>query len=457
MRDILLFGITGPVLIAALMRPFVGMLAYVAYSFIGPHSYTYGMARSFSHVQAIAICTLVGYFLSPERKQLPKQREVILFIALWAVFGISTIDAIMPARAFDHLYKVSKIFLMIVLAMAMINTEERLHLFAKAIAISIGFYGLKAGLFVVLSGGVAAIEGPEDSFLQSNNALGMAMAMNVPLLFYLAKVEGNKWLRWLMQLMFLLSYPAVAGTFSRGAWLGLAVATGLMVLKSKSTKMKIAAALVLFLAVAVVVPTITSQELQDRFSSFGKLDEDSSAQGRFWTWNFCWRVGSAYPILGGGFDYYSIETYAQFLPEFLEKFPGKMWSCHNMWLTIWGELGLVGAAVWGSLLVSVLVSLHKLNRHSNIYQGSPWISAYANMIQLAFVVYMVCGTFLDIAYFEIYYFLIALVILIKERVREALEKDVMKRKVLSSEENVSLARNPIFAGCDPPPILQTPP
>lgn len=446
MRDILLFGITGLILMAALMRPFNGMLAYIAYSFIGPHSYTYGMARSFSHVQAIAICTLVGYFLSPERKQLPAQREVILFIALWAAFGISTILAIMPDRAFDHLYKMSKIFLMIVLAMAMINTEERLHLFAKAIAISIGFYGLKAGLFVVLSGGVAAIEGPEDSFLQSNNALGMAMAMNVPLLFYLAKIEGNKWLRWLMQLMFLLSYPAVAGTFSRGAWLGLAVATGLMVVKSKSAAIKIAAALVLFLAVAVVVPNITSQELQERFSSFGKLDEDTSAQGRFWTWTFCWRVGSEYPILGGGFDYYSVETYARFYPEFLEQFPGKIWSCHNMWLTIWGELGLVGTALWGGLLVSVLFSLHKLKRGSNTHQGPPWVSAYADMIQLAFIAYMVCGTFLDIAYFEMFYFLIALVILTKERVREALEKDVMMQIVLPPEENVPLARNSLFAG-----------
>ena len=433
-------------MVVALMRPFIGVLAYVAYSFIGPHSYTYGMARSFSHVQAIAICTLVGIIFSSDRKQIPKQREFALLVLLWIVFGMSTLSSIAPDNAFNKLYTVSKIFLMLIAAMTIINTEDRLRSLVKAIALSIGFYGLKGGLFVVASGGIAAIEGPENSFLQSNNALGMAIAMNVPLLFYLAKVEENKWLWWLMQLMFVFSYPAVAGTFSRGAWLGLAVATGLMVMKSDSRKAKITSVLMLVLLIAVIVPNITSQQLQTRMNTFNNLDEDTSAEGRFWTWTFCGRVGAAYPILGGGFDYYSREMYARFYPEFLERFPGKYWSCHSMWLTIWGELGVVGSAVWGGLLISSLLSLRKLKQYSLMHRDFVWVSIYADMLQLAFIVYMVCGSFLDIAYFEMYYFLVSFVILLKECMHVAMERKMLEQVNSVEKSSMSAQGNAVFAG-----------
>ncbi len=445
MRDILLLALTGTLSATALVRPVVGILAYVAYSVMGPHSYAWGFARSFPHVKTLAICTLLGYAFWSEPRQFPRQRELIWLLALWGVFGCSTALALAPDRAIDFFVHVSKIFLMILICVSLINTEDRLHLLTKIIALSIGFYGLKGGIFVLRSGGVAPIEGPDDSYLQANNALGMAMAMNVPLLFYLSKTESNAWLRRLMRAMLVLSYPAVAGTFSRGAWLGLAVVTGLLVLKAKSKALKVVAAMTLVVAAFVIVPRLSSEQLANRFSTVNNLEQDTSAQSRLWSWTFCARVGLELPLSGAGFDYYSLEAYARFYPEFLERWPGKVWSCHSVWLTIWGELGIPGVLAWGGLLISSLLSLKRLKQYTVTQPEPQWVGHYAEMLQLSLVAYMICGSFVDIAYFEMYYFMVALIILIKERVRQLSVDPATKEMVWAKEHGLPDRSEPVLA------------
>lgn len=419
MRDILLLVLTGSLSVAALVRPVLGILAYFVYSFAGPHSYTWGIARTFPHAQTLAIFTLIGYMIWPEPKRFPRQREFAMLLALWGVFGISTLFALFPDRAFDHFVHMSKIFLMLVVCTSLINTEERLHLLVKIIALSIGFYGFKGGLFVLLTGGVYPIEGPINTYLEANNAIGMALVMNVPLLFYLAKLEANWWLRRLMWAMLAGSYPAVAGTFSRGAWVGLAIVTMLLVAKHKGLGLKFLPVLVLVIASLIIIPQFASEQLADRFDTFSNIEGDQSAQSRFWNWTFCSKVALQFPITGAGFDYYSLESYARFYPEFLERFPGKVWSCHNVWLTILGELGFLGFAVWLGLMTSCWLSFRELRRYGQTHPESKWMVSYAEMLKFSFVAYIICGTFLDIAYFELYYLLIVVVVIMKEKMRLA--------------------------------------
>ena len=128
---------------------------------------------------------------------------------------------------------VSKILLMVVLSTIIINNKRRLDALVRVIALSLGFYGMKAGFFSIVTGGHFTVFGPERSFLEANNAIGLALAMNVPVLFYTAKLEPDRRLRLLMMTMWALSFPAVVCTFSRGAWLGLAAASTFMVAQSR--------------------------------------------------------------------------------------------------------------------------------------------------------------------------------------------------------------------------------
>jgi probable O-glycosylation ligase (exosortase A-associated) len=414
MRDLLLFAVTFFCGLTALRKPAFGLLAYICFSFLAPYSMTWGAARTFPHIGLIAVCTLAGIVLSSEVKKFPRQREAFLLLALWGMFGISTLFAIYPDAALQHLILMSKILLMVFLTMVILNTKERLQLLVRVIALSLGFYGLKIGLFVLRTGGQGAVYGPDDSFLSANNSLGMALAMNVPLLFYLAKIESRPWVRHLMRLMAAFSYPAVVGTFSRGAWLTLASLTGLQALKSKHNVVAVVVvALVLFTA-PVWAPMVFSEQVSSRYSTLENYEEDQSAQSRFWNWEFCARVGLARPITGGGFYLYSAESYEAFFPEFTQRWRDRVWSCHSMWLTAWAEHGIPGFLLWITLMASCLFSLRRIKVRAKAHADVAWAAPYADMIQAAFVGFMISGTFVDNAYFELYYFLIAATIILKE-------------------------------------------
>lgn len=416
MRDLILILITIFCCVVAVRRPVYGVVAYVAYSLAAPHDQTWGFARTFPHVMVIALCTMIGFVVWPESKRLPNQREVTLIFALWFIFACSTVFAIWPENAIERFVYVSKVFVMTLLVMAIMNGEKRLKLLLQVIALSLGVIGLKIGFHVVRTGGQTAVWGPSLSFLEANNSLGMALALNVPLLVYLSKYEPRLWLKRTMWLMVALSYPAVAGTFSRGAWIALAAATGLMLLRSKHKIFIIVLGAFVVMLVPVWLPIVVSDQLADRYDSLVNYEDDRSAQSRFWNWTFCSKVALAHPLEGGGFDYYSEDAYRIYYPEFLEAFPGKVWSCHSTWFTILSEHGVPGFVVWMLLFGSCFVSLWRIKAVGERNPQLPWISDYAEMLQASFVAYCVAGSFIDIPYFEVLYLLICALVIMKEQV-----------------------------------------
>ena len=373
MRDILILALTGSLSIAALFRPVLGMLAYFAYTFTAPYSYTWGVARTFPHVQALAVCTIIGYVMSSE-KRIPKQREFILLLTLWGFFAISTITAFSPEEAMTYLVHVSKIILMTVLCILVINSKDNLYLLAKVVALSIGLYALKGGLFVILTGGQSTVWGPDGTILSNSNAIGLAMAVNVPLLYYLSREESHKWLRLLMKAMLVFSYLSVVCTFSRGAWLGLAVATGLIIARSKRRLLIIAILCICSVFASSLLMVYLPERVIDRFDALVNYDKDETgtAQERFSSWEFCKRVGFANPFLGAGFDFVSAKVYMRYMPEHVEYWTKKLqsgtnqervaWSCHNSWLTIWAEHGVPGMVLWLMLLGSCFHSAESLRK-----------------------------------------------------------------------------------------------
>jgi len=411
MRDIVLLAAVIAAALMAVRRPSFGLLTFVFLGVVAPQSYTWGFGRTFPFSQLIAISTVVGMFVSPERKTLGIQRETLLLILLWAFFGASTFVALYPGEALEAFLLVSKIFLMIIVATFVINSEEKLNSLIRVIGYSLGFYGLKGGFFAIVSGGGFIVWGPEDSFLYANNSIGLGLAMNIPVLLYLLKVEQGSWRRWILRSMLFLTYPAIICTYSRGAWLGMIMVTAMSVLKSRRRFVALVLAGLVVLAVQIG-PRIAPDRLQQRFDSLVNYEEDSSAQSRFWNWEFCKRVGLARPLSGGGFNLYRLESYANFYPEFLTQWPGKVWSCHSTWLTLFAEHGIPGFVIWFTLLICCLMSLRQIRAYGK-RAGSLYLSNFVDMVQNSLVAYFVVGTFIDAAYFDIFYYFVAFIIIQK--------------------------------------------
>ena len=425
MRDIALVILVFGSVVVAIRKPAYGMLLFVAFGIINPSSFAWGFGRSIPVAMIMAAATLAGFVVSPEPKRFPRQREVWMLLGIWFLFVVSTAFAYFPYRywlsdtALAQLILVSKILVMVYLSMALLNTKERVQLLVKVVALSIGFFAIKGGVFGILTGGSQLVWGPEGSFLYANNAIGLALAMNVPLLYYLIQLESKPWIRWLMWIMLGMSVPAVVCTFSRGAWLGLAAAIGLILIKSKYKVLIGIGGAACVLSALLFLPflslDILPERVQSRLNELVNYEEEASAVSRFWNWEMCKRVGLANPLIGEGFDFYGPHVYPKYFPEFIEKYGyGKSWSCHSMWMTVLAEHGILTFLLWIILLLSCFLSLRKVQRFSRRVDGLQWMGYYASMIEISLIVYMIVGTFLDVAYFDVYYHFIVAVILLKE-------------------------------------------
>jgi putative inorganic carbon (hco3(-)) transporter len=412
-RDGIVIAVVIVLSVIGLRRPHVGLCAYVGLSLLGPHSLAWSFARSLPHAQILAMATVLGYALSSEKTRMSWAREAGLLVALWVLFGLSTFTALEPDDALERLLLVSKIWLMAFFTLAIVGSEQRIHLLLRVIGLSLGFHAVRAALFVLRTGGGSLVQGPADTFLYANNSIGLALVMNVPILFYLRRIEPNRYLKWLMTAMLVASYPAVAGTFSRGSWIALAVVTMFMVVRGR----RMAAGIGLLLAVVLIgytlLPDLASDQMRARYGTLTEYNQDQSAQSRLWSWTFCSRVGMALPVTGAGFSFYSLGAYARFYPEFLERWPGEQWSCHSMWLSVLAEHGVVAFGLWVALLIACFLTLRRIRLaartdSARLRHGAEW----SRMLEGALIGYIVAGTFLDFAYFELYYELVAIIIVL---------------------------------------------
>jgi probable O-glycosylation ligase (exosortase A-associated) len=433
MRDVLIFGLVLTACLFAIRKPFVGMLSYVALGLIGPHSFAWGFARTLPMAQMVVVSTFLGLIMFPPKVSLPKGREVGTLAALFFLFCVSTLFAVAQEQATTKLLEVSKMYLMVLVIMVLVQTKDDLWWFLRVVALCLGFLGLKGGIWSILTGGQHHVYGPEETFLYANNAIGLALAMNLPVLFYLYKVETRKWLKLLFLTMFICSYPAIICTFSRGAWLGASAVTIMICwyTRYRIVTLMSGGLMAIILGVSLLTFDLVPDRVQQRFDQFVNYKEESSAQSRFWSWEFCRRVGFAKPLTGAGFNYYSRDMYAQYYPEFIDQYTGEtFWSCHSMWFTVLGEQGMLGMALWLTLLGSIIFGLKRMLK-SPVVRNEKVLYSFVRMFMGVFWVYMIVGTFLDVAYFEFFFQMVAAFICLKAIVRE------LQRQSLEREEGLA--------------------
>lgn len=114
--------------------------------------------------------------------------------------------------------------------------------------------------------------------------------------------------------------------FFEGAWLGLAFVTAVMILSSKKKFMVAAAGGLAGIVLLPLLIQFAPQRLVDRYDAFVNYKEEASAQSRFLAWELCGRVGLRHPFNGGGFDFYSDDIYADYIPESMDE-----------WYAEWGS------------------------------------------------------------------------------------------------------------------------
>src|SRR5437773_4245883 len=234
MRDIALTLVIFALLpVVAFGRPQLGVLLYLWISYMNPHRLTYGFAYDFPFAMIVAVVTIIGWLLSSEPKRLPWMTTTALLATFTLWFSITTAFALFPDLASDKWDRTLKIMLGVFLTLGIMRGRERIEALVWVTAGSLAFYGVKGGIFAILTGGNLRDIGPPSSFIADNNAAALAMLMVIPLLRYLQMRTEWRLLRLALLGAMFLTLVAILATYSRGAVVGLAGAGIFLWLKSR--------------------------------------------------------------------------------------------------------------------------------------------------------------------------------------------------------------------------------
>jgi probable O-glycosylation ligase (exosortase A-associated) len=402
---------------AALFSPFIGLLGWTWISYFSPHQFTWGFTRVLPVGLLIVVPTLLGLPFTRQHRLPPLTSETLLLLLLWFWFLVTTTNVHFSPVFVHHwadtehkLLTVSKILLMVFVSLMLVIDSRRLRMWYWVTAGIFAFFALKSAVFGVLTGGQYKVFGPPDSMIADNNDFGLAMNIALPMFVCLARTETSQRLRWAFRVAIPMGIIAVVLTYSRGAMLGLAVLLLLWAAKSRYKVLGVAGLLVTLLAVFAYAPQAWMKRMETLRTA---PQTDASAQSRLRSWKFAIELARDHPLFGGGFETFTLPLYAQYG---IDDTHGP----HSIYFQMLADHGVPGLLLFLTLIASCWWSCRLLIRRFRGHESLNYLAEYARMLQLSLAGFLVSGAFLGRAYFDLFYQLVATVIILKSLARREL-------------------------------------
>ena len=404
MRDALLFLIIFGSIPFIFKRPALGVLMFTWLSLMNPHRLSYGAAFNFPFAAVIAIVTLAAVVISKQPKSFPRTPVTIVLLVFSLWMTLTAFFALEPNIVWFEWNRVLKTMFMVFVSMVVLNTERDIKQFVWIVALSLGIYGLKGGIFVLMSGGSYKVYGPSGSYIEENNGMALALVATLPLIWYLRNQVKNKLVSLGMLAMTIFTSIAAVGSYSRGALLGGVVMLGFLWLKSKNKVGTGVAVIAMVTLIALVMPP----QWFDRMNTIDDYKQDDSALGRINAWHFAFNVAT-HNVLGGGFNVFTPRMFSVYAPN-----PLDFHAAHSIFFQVLGDHGFVGLALFLTLMIFAWRTGTRVIKFCGKSPETKWASDLAKMIQVCIIGYAVSGAFLSLAYFDLYYnFIVILVVLEK--------------------------------------------
>lgn len=435
MRDLVFTVMFFLVSVPATLRPPLALMIWVVMDYMNPHRLCHTWAKigiPFSQISAAV--TVFSLFAAPVPKRFPITRETVLLVLFIIWMSITTVTALNPYEAQIEWDRAVKVQILVLATLVVVYDRRLLDLLIWTIVGSLGFYGIKGGLFTILRGGHHRVIGPEYTFIEDNNALAMVLVTIIPLIRYLMLQTSSRMVRYGLGGSIGLILAAVIGSYSRGGLLALGAMTVLLLMKSRNR-------FVFGLLLLIVVPAVVHMMPQawfDRINSIAYYHEDNSVKGRFNAWWFGWNIALERPLTGGGFRVFTKELFKVYAPD-----PEDDHEAHNTFVKVLAEHGFVGLGIFLLLAFFTWRSATWIRKIAANNDELTWARDLASMVQVALFGYAVGGMGLHLAYFGLPYHLTVIVVITKEIVRQAVIQKAVEAK--RSEDAQSVDGSPVPA------------
>lgn len=375
---------------------FAGLFAFIAFVYFRPYE-TFSLPWLSDGAQILAILTLMAFIpaqLGAEGNLTARPREVNLALLLLACAVLSIPLAISPAEAFEHLQDFAKVILIFVVMVNVVRTERRLRLLivlalATSVVLSVAALNdYRAGRLAV--GGVR-VKGLIGGLFDNPNDLALHLVTMAPLAVCLMFGRRGPLKKVVYGLAALLAVAGVVVTFSRGGFLGLVVAAGVLGWKLARRNRPLVFVLGAFALAAFVLAA--PSEYGGRLSSIFGGDATGSSSARQ---ELFWRsviVALRYPAFGvglGNFHFKSIHEQVS----------------HNSYTQVAAEMGLAAMLVYCLFVFTPLRRLARIEREALSVRGRERFYYLAVGLQASLWGFAVSSFFASVAHLWYVYFLV---------------------------------------------------
>lgn len=449
MRDLFL----GPLLLAVLVQTFrtpsAGVLGWAWLTLMTPQKLIWGFLSTVPLNLILAIATLTMVVFTKDKKKVPFNTVTVLWFIFIVFMTVTTIFALSPSVSWDIWNRTIKIMLLGILVPVLMTTPRRIHALIWICIICLGYFGVKGGIFTLVTGNGSHVLGPPSSMIGDNNNLALALVMSLPLMNYLRLRTGSKLARTGLLAGMVGTTFGIMGTFSRGGFIGLGVMAAYLWWKS-SRRVALAVA-----TLAVVVPAYLLMP-SSWFDRMGTL-KDASSQTTFLTRYDAWMVNlniaMARPLTGGGFassedsDVYRYYSYGKSF--YLDPATGQTGghAAHSIYFQVLGDHGFIGLGLYFALLLATLALLRRVRKAARAIPDMVWAADLIAMIQVAYLAFFVSGAALSMAYYDLVYLFIGIALALDQMVK-AYKKDpasVMGEKPVAAPVESGKWRAPAHA------------
>ena len=414
----------------ALRNPSVGVLVWTWVSIMNPHRLTWNI-ENFPVAAIVAIATLLGFLFTKDKKHffLTAPSVALMLFVLWVC--ITYVFSFYREESTEMLSKVLKVDFMIFIAMFALYTKRHIMALVWVLVLSLGFFGVKGGLFTLATGGSHRVWGPAGTFIGGNNEIALALVMIIPLMFFLREQAGKLWQRHLWLAAMGLTAVAAIGSQSRGALVAIAAMLILLWIRGRQ---KLLFGILLVVG-GIFLLAFMPESWHARMDTIGEYQQDASAMGRIHAWTMAWNV-AIHNFFGGGFAMYTRASFAIYAPDS----PG-VHVAHSIYFSVLGEHGFVGLGLYLTIWILTWRWANWLRINAHGHPNTEWAATLGAMCQVSLVGYAVGGAFLSLAYFDLPYNMLVLVVLARRWVEA---EGIVPRKQKSGIKSIKgpLLRRP---------------
>ncbi|MDE1931007.1 MAG: putative O-glycosylation ligase, exosortase A system-associated [Alphaproteobacteria bacterium] len=383
---------------AAFFSPFVAVLVWSYISFGSPQRLTWGISDAIPFALVVGLTGILGW-LVVERRKIPNDMTTWLLVGFIVSYTIATYFAIIPDEAWPKWWLTTKAMIYVFVTAALLTNRVRIHALMWVMVIAVAFYGIKGGIFALVTGGNYRIWGPAQTVIGDNNQIAAALVVLLPLMNYLGRQSKNNLLRMGSRVAMGLCLLSVLASYSRGSFLALIAMLPFLLQHSKR---KVMSGVIIVVALAFSISFMPAQWVE-RIQTIKTYQQDTSAEGRIEMWEAATKMALARPLVGVGFK-------GPYIQKVMDKYsPGTTaLAVHSIWFEVLGENGFPALFFWVGLAIVGILNCRYIIRRTKNVPKLKWANDLAHMSMVGLVGYYVGGSFLSLSYWDFYFTLLVM-------------------------------------------------